>query len=109
MIEIPCTPAGESDWTQRTSLGGADFLLRFRWSQRRGSWSLDVADSDGVAIASGVALVCGVRLLERVSDPRRPSGDLLVVDVRGTNDLDPGFADLGDRFALVHLTDAELE
>ena len=108
MTEIPCTPSGESDWTQRTSIGGVDFLLRFRWSQRRGGWSLTLSDADGVPIASGVALVCGVRLLERVRDARRPTGELLVVDVRGTNDLDPGYGDLGDRFALVHVTDAEL-
>ncbi len=108
MIEIPCSPSGESDWTQRTALAGADYLLRFRWSQRAGTWSLTLSDADGVAIASGIVLVCGVLLLERVADPRRPPGDLLALDVSGLNDSDPAWPDLGARFALVYLEPSEL-
>lgn len=108
MNEVPCKPGGESDWTQRTALGGADFLLRFRWSQRGGHWLLTLSDADGAPIASGVALVTGLPLLRRVVDARRPAGELLVVDVSGANDLDPGFEDLGDRFALLYLEPGEV-
>lgn len=108
MIEVPCTPNGEADWTQRTALGGVDFLLRLRWSQREGHWLLTVSDADGVAIASGVVLVVGVYLLRRVVDSRRPAGELLVVDVSGANDVDPAFTDLGDRFALLYLDPSEV-
>ncbi len=108
MTEIPCVPDGESDWTQRTALGGSDYLLRFRWSQRAGTWSLTLSDADGAPIVSGLALVCGVRLLERVADPRRPPGELLALDVSGLNDADPAWSDLGGRFALVYLEPEEL-
>lgn len=108
MNEVPCKPDGEADWTQRTALGGVDFLLRFRWSQREGRWLLTVSDSDGAAVASGVVLVAGLPLLRRVADARRPTGELLVVDVSGANDADPAFDDLGDRFALLYLEPGEL-
>ena len=108
MIEVPCTPGGEADWTQRTALGGADYLLRFRWSQREGHWLLTLSDSDGVAIVSGVVLVTAVYLLKRVTDARRPAGELLVVDTSGANDVDPAFDDLGDRFGLLYLEPSEV-
>jgi hypothetical protein len=106
--EVPCTPGGEADWTQRTALGGVDFLLRFRWSQREGHWLLTLSDADGAPIVSGVVLVVGAYLLRGVADTRRPAGELLVVDVSGANDVDPAFEDLGDRFALLYLEPSEV-
>lgn len=108
MIEVPCTPAGEAHWTQRTALAGVDYLLTFVWSQRAGHWLLTLADADGSPIASGITLVTALPLLRRVSDARRPPGELMVVDTSGALDVDPGFADLGQRFALLYLDPSEL-
>ena len=108
MIEVPCTPSGASWWTQRTALGGVDFLLTFRWSQRQGLWHLDMADADGTPIASGLPLVVGARLLSRLVDARRPPGELVVADTAGTHDVDPAWEGLGARFALLYVEQSEL-
>ena len=108
MIEVPCTPNGSAHWTQRTALGGVDYLLTFVWSQREGHWLLTLSDADGSAIASGLCLVTAAYLLTRVVDSRRPPGELLVVDTSGANDVDPAFEDLGDRFALLYLDASEV-
>lgn len=108
---VPCDPAGASSWSQITALDGVSFSLTFRWSQRAGSWLLDVADAEGVAIRSGLALVAGQPLLRGVIDTRRPAGELVVVDTSGANDVDPGFAEIGGpgaRFVLMYVTAAEM-
>lgn len=108
MIEIPCKPGGQSNWTQRTTLGGSEFTLSFSWSQRDGAWRLTVSDLNGDAIVSGRRVNADWPLLGDVIDPRRPLGELMAVDTTGARDVDPGFADLGDRFALMFLEPGDL-
>lgn len=108
MYLAPCTPNGDARWSQRTALDGVDFTLTFRWSQRDGHWLLDLADAEGVAIRHGLSLVPMVDMLAGVVDARRPAGKLAVLDTSGADDVDPGFADLGERFVLVYFTAAEL-
>src|SRR5207237_530854 len=100
--------AGVARWTQRTALGGRDYLLTFHWSQRGGAWLLTVADQDGVDIVTGQPVVVDWPLLgRRVVDARRPPGELVAVDTTGAARA-PGFADLGDRVQLVYFEPAEL-
>lgn len=108
MYVIPCTPGGVASWSQRTALDGVDYTFTFRWSQRDGHWLLDLADAERVAIRSGMLLAPNVDLLAGVIDTRRPAGKLAVLDTTGALDVDPGFADLGDRFVLVYLTADEV-
>jgi hypothetical protein len=107
-LAIPCQPIGVARWTQRTQLDGRDYQLTFQWNQRTGHWSLDLADQDGVAIRSGMVLVTGWPLLRGCVDARRPPGTLVIADSQRSNDLDPGFADLGGRFQLLYFTAAEI-
>ena len=108
MLSIPCTPNGASCWTQRTALDGVDFNLKFDWYQRDGHWRLSIADAQGVAIRSGIVVAVNELLLRGVVDPRRPRGELAVVDATDANDTDPGFGDLGARFRLIYATATEL-
>lgn len=101
LVEIPCAPAGQSHWTQRTQLNGVEYLLTFAWSQREGHWSLSIDDADGNPLHTGLVLVAGIELVGQLV--RRVPGGLIVIDTTGANDLDPGFADLGGRFALVYV------
>lgn len=105
---IPCVPAGQSEWTQVTALDGRSYQITFRWSQRDGHWYLDLADATGSPIRSGMLLGAGARLLTGCLDTRRPPGELVVVDTAGTLDVDPGFADLGERFLVAYADAAEL-
>lgn len=111
VLFIPCAPAGESWWSQRTRLGTRDYVLTFRWSQRAGRWSVDVADADGVAIVSGRVLVPAISVLRGVRDARRPDGEIVLVDMQagGVEPItDPTFASLGARHALVYIDGADL-
>lgn len=108
---IPCAPAGQAHWTQSTPLDGREYILTFRWSQRSGRWSLDVADEDGAAILSGRVLVPSMRVFKGVVDTRLPAGDLVLLDQRSAREGldDPTFTSLGDRHVLVYLDGADLE
>jgi len=100
--------AGTARWTQTTALDGTDYVLAFDWLGRLSRWCLHLRDGDGAAIRTGIILNAGAFLLRGLVDPRRPAGELLVVDRTGRLDADPGFEDLGSRFALVYVDAAEL-
>lgn len=108
IAEIPAAPAGAARWTQTTPLDGADYVLAFDWLGRLGRWCMHLRDGDGRAIRTGIILNVGTVLLRGCVDPRRPLGELVVVDRTGRLDADPGLDDLGGRFALVYLDAAEL-
>lgn len=107
-LRVPCTPAGRGSWVQTTALDGAVYELTFDWNARVGLWMLHLADASGAAIRTGMMLTAGTSLLWRITDPRRPPGALVVVDLSGADDKDPGFDDLGTRFVLAYYTRAEL-
>jgi hypothetical protein len=109
MRTIPCAPTGQSNWQQRTTLGGRDYVLRFDWHQRTGGWYLGLYDQDDAPIAVGLRLVVHYPLLRGVVDPRRPPGQIVVADLQGLGDVDPGFADLGTRFLLLHLEPLDIQ
>lgn len=111
ILTIPCAPSGQSAWTQTTALDGREYQLTFRWSQRSGRWSLDLADQDGAAIVTGRVLAPSLRLLRGVRDSRRPSGDIVLVDQRSVREGldDPTFTSLGDRHVLLYLDGADLD
>jgi len=108
IVSIPCSPAGQPSWMQRTTIAGRDYQLTFQWVQRDGHWWFSLADQDGAPITSGVKLVTNWPLLRGVTDTRRPPGNLMVVDGTGVNDLDPGFSDLGTRFLLMYADPSDL-
>lgn len=111
ILDIPCAPGGQAHWTQSTALNGREYLLTFRWSQRAGRWSLDIADQDGDMILAGRALAPSLRLLRGVRDARRPAGDIVLVDQRAAREGldDPTFTSLGDRHLLHYLDGADLD
>ncbi len=91
-------------YTQVTTLDGQDYVLTFALNLRDGRWYLNLADQDGVTIASNIPMVVNWDLLNRVLDVRRPPGKLFCVDPLGANaDPDPGTAP-----TLLYLEAAEL-
>lgn len=103
--DIPCIPNGVPHWTQRTQLDGTEYLLTFDWNQRAGHWSLSIADIDGEALHTGIVLVTGMALLNHNAGVGSNLREFIVIDNfadTGLGTLDPGFADLGDRFSLVY-------
>lgn len=106
--DIPCAPEGAARWTQTTVLDGTAYQLTFDWLERLGRWCLHVADGEGVAIRTGVILNVNTLLLRGLVDVRRPAGELVVADRTDRSDADPGYSDLGVRFALLYFDAAEL-
>lgn len=108
-LDIP-TLAGSvaPDYTQRTSLDGRDFILRFLWNQREGRWHLYLHDAGNVLLAT-VKLVCDVNLLLAAQwDARVPQGPLRVMSLN-QDQSPPGLDDLaeGERCSLVYTTTIE--
>ena len=108
ILVVPSIPNGLARWTQTSALDSVDYVLAFDWSQRAGQWSLSLSSVAGSPIRVGMPLCAGWRLLRGCVDARRPPGELAVIDTTGKGDADPGFGDLGGRFALVYYDRAEM-
>lgn len=108
------TSLTEQSYVQRTSLDGQDYELTFQWNQRESKWYLDLRDQDGVDISIGIKLVANVPLLLRLTDERRPPGDLIAVDMTSANNdskvsFDPGLLELGTRVVLLYFPIEDIE
>lgn len=95
------------NYTQRTVLDGAAFVLEFAFNQREGMWYLNLSDADGVEIRSGIKLVVDFPLLRKIIDTRRPPGELVAVDLQNLG-TEPTIGELGERVELVYTPVAEL-
>lgn len=105
VVGIP-TQQGVPFYTQRTSLEGRSYTLRFAWNARTGVWSLDLLDGDETPILLGLALVTNTPLLRAYhADARVPVGELLVACFQADKSP-PGLDELGldARCSLVYLS-----
>jgi hypothetical protein len=108
IFRIPtATDPAMSNYRQRTTLDGQQFVLRFRWNVRGSYWSMDVHDVDDVPLASGVKVVPGIPLLRLVTDRRRPPGAIMAVDFTGRGEA-PGLTELGRGVVLYYFDEEEL-
>lgn len=85
----------QSHYSQRMTLDGRVFTLRFTWNQREEAWYLALDDEADVEIISGLKIVLDVPLLDFYKyDPRLPDGEFVVLDMKGDG-RGPGFDDFG--------------
>jgi hypothetical protein len=114
IYEVPLSrpPLGGA-FSQRTDLGGTDYVLDLDWVSRwgegllaaPGAWRLSISTTSGRRLAAGRALVPGSLLLAQLADDDRPAGDLLLV----TPDGEPaGLDDLGGAARLYYLDGDDL-
>ncbi len=116
-LRIP-TSTTLSDYRQTTSLDGRDYIFRFLFNQREGTWFFSLADEEDAPIVEGVKVIVQLPLLRLVTDARRPPGILLALDTQApetdfsaaqkTTARDPGLFELGERVLLLYFTEAEL-
>lgn len=116
VLKIP-TSTVLSSYTQRTALDGRDFILRFQFNQRLGRWHLSIYDQDDAPIALGLRCSANTPLIRRLTNARRPVGEIYVIDLEGGGDdtdalaliaRDPGLGELGARFIAVYFDADEL-
>lgn len=106
IFRIPL-PTSIPHFVLQTQLDGETFTIRVHWNERESAWYLELADLEGVTIVASRKLVADWSLLHRVTDDRRPPGELVVVDLTGEG-IDPGLDDLGERVELNYADAAEL-
>jgi len=73
-IPLPSNPSPY--FSQRTTFGGKEFVLRFRWNSRAERWFMDILDAAESPILTSLKLVTGLPVTYRVTDPRFTRGDL---------------------------------
>lgn len=88
--------------TQQSELDGVTYAFRFRWSERSGTWHMDLRTLDDTPILLSAALVTAWPLLERVVSPIRPPGELALLDLVGPAEP-PTLEGFGDRWVLFYL------
>lgn len=89
-------------YTERVTLDGKEYLLRFDWNGREGRWYLDIGTVSEVWILRGLKLVANWPLLRKSVDPRKPPGSLMAVDFSDSGGEPPDFYDLGRRVKLLY-------
>lgn len=108
MILIPTDT--EPFYTQRVTIEGSEYLLKFDYSSREDRWYLSVATIDEDFIVRGWKLVTNVMLGPRIADRRIFPGALVVL----TDSLDqspPGLDELGEglRCQLYYFTREDID
>lgn len=99
-LEIPLsldTPL----YTERVTLDGREYLLRFDWNGREGRWYLSIGTITEVWIRRGIKVVANWPLTRKSVDLRLPPGHLFAMDLT-SNGEPPDFYDLGRRVKLFY-------
>lgn len=107
-IELIDTSVLESDYTQRVTLDGTDYILRLLFNARPGRWFIDVLDEEESPILSGFKLSANEDILALVIDDRKPPGSLVAMHYPSQNEApetprDPGIEQLGQRVILTYI------
>lgn len=107
MVIILPTSTDTPHYKFEIELDKADFHFAFDWNDRASHWYFSLSDASHTLLLASGRVVVGFPLLNRFRDPRLPAGMLDAIDTSG-NDLDPGFADLGDRVKLLYTEAADI-
>ena len=87
-------------WTMRTTLDGAEYVLKFDWNDRAQRWIFSLYDVSQNPLALGVTVHANQNPLLNL--PPILPGLLAFVDTSSTTPTPPGFADLGRRVRLFY-------
>lgn len=104
-IQLPYPPV--PFYSQRVTLDGADYTLKFEWNMRNG-WFMGLSDASEEVIFEPKKLVVDWDLLRNVTDERKPPGALVLFD-SSYQGLDPGYEELDQRCVLTYIPLAQAE
>lgn len=105
MQSVPLPTSENPKSTQSVQLDGQTYELTFTWSARTDTWTMDIATSDGLALAEGLLLAPGVDLLQTVTPEDRPGGALVVAN---QGYITPNLEGINSSY-LIYVTAEELE
>jgi len=106
MIILP-TRTDVPRYTFQIDLDESTFNFSFEWNDRDSSWYMSISDADELPLLMGRRVCVGAPLLDRFNKAGLPAGLLYAIDTTGKN-IEPDFADLGDRVKLMYLEAADL-
>lgn len=95
-LEIPLFPDVPL-YTERVTLDGSEYTLRFDYSGREDRFYLSVFDASGAAVRRGMKVTSNWNTLRLCQTSNRPPGVLFFSDPRAADTDAPGFAELGRR------------
>lgn len=108
MILIPFDPSVAADQELRVTLAAQPMTLRLYWNTASRFWFLNVSNSNGTKVLNSLKLVPGWPLFG-VSRALAPvAGDFIVLRMDDDVSDSISYDDLGVRWGLFYLTDAEL-
>ncbi len=99
-------------WSQTVDLANEEFKLDFQWNSREGFWYFNLSDASESLIKAGIKIVTNFTLTSRITDIRKPAGNLIAIDTRETDGIpaqDPGLEDLGVNVELIFVEDGTLD
>jgi hypothetical protein len=105
-FQIPTQPG--KPFSERVTLQGIEYLLKFDWNPVSQIWMLEIYDSGGtVAIVRGIALVTGADLLGQFSYLTVAAHAVLMAMTTGPGispDEEPTFTNLGIDGQLIYVS-----
>ena len=79
----------------QVDLDNAAFTLKYRFNERLGRWTMDIATNVGADILTGLPLLTDVPLTDQFRFEELPPGRFILVDKTGEN-KNAGAEDLGN-------------
>lgn len=99
-LEIPFA-IGVPLYTERVTLDGQEYTLRFDWNGREGRWYMSILLEDEYLVR-GIKIISNTILLRRFVPRRRPKQHIMAVDFSSQGGEPPGFEDMGIRVRLIY-------
>lgn len=93
----------DRDYELIIPLGGADYIFRFRWEARIGSWFFDLFTASRTVLLYGQRVATDAPLNRAVKHVM--PGTLVAVSTDDMDDSDPGETDLGNRVVVLYIED----
>jgi hypothetical protein len=99
--------ASSTFFEEKVTLDGIEYLFRFLWSDRAGSWYVSVMETDGTEIVMGRRVVIGYPLFDGYQDTRLPDGITIALDIEGSGIEIEAQDELGERVRVVYVPVSE--
>jgi hypothetical protein len=106
-LQLPLD-AADPNYRVGITLQDTPYNFDVYWNERDQAWFFDLYDVNESPIITSVKMVLGAFLLARCTDPRKPSGAIIMADLSGQGQ-DATIDDLGSRVVAMYFTVDELE
>jgi hypothetical protein len=100
MYKLPLT-SNKPHYRMELDLDGSNYAIYMNWNDRARGWFMSLELPDGTQLMDGRRVVLSWPLLARITDPRRPPGEIVCLDTSG-EDREPGRHDIGERVQVLY-------